>query len=238
MATTEKSLRTPRAPALLHGEDPSLLRRYSTGERLAHWGVAIAFILLFLSGLALFHPFFFWTSALFGGGQLMRVLHPFIGVALAALFYAYAARLWRDNRMTPGDWIWARRMFAYMNKRYEAVPEVEGKYNAGQKLMYWSMMVVIAALALSGVVIWQPYFAPAFSATARKGAGIVHAVSAFIMFVGIGVHVYAAYWTKGSMKAMTRGTVTRAWARAHHPGWYRRMTSPNPPDARTSGAGR
>jgi len=33
MATTEKSVRTPRAPARIHGDDPSLLRRYSTGER-------------------------------------------------------------------------------------------------------------------------------------------------------------------------------------------------------------
>jgi formate dehydrogenase subunit gamma len=237
MAAPEKTLRRPHVPTQLHGEDPNLLPRYATGERLAHWGVAIAFILLFLSGLALFHPFFFWTSALFGGGPLMRILHPFIGVVLVLLFYPYAARLWRDNRMLPSDWAWARNMFAYMNKRYEAVPEVEGKYNAGQKLMYWSMIVVIAALVLSGIVIWQPYFAPAFSPTLRKGAGIVHAVSAFIMFVGIGIHVYAGYWTKGSMRAMTRGTVTRAWARLHHPGWYRQMTGAST-DTSTSKAGR
>jgi len=205
------------------GDAPQLLTRYSHGERLAHWGIAIAYILLFLSGLALFHPFFFWTSALFGGGPLMRILHPFLGVALAIVFYPYAARLWRDNRMSPGDWRWVRTMFAYINRREAGVPEVEGKYNAGQKLMYWSMIFVIAALLLSGIVIWQPYFAPSFSATVREAAAIVHAISAFIMFVGIGIHVYAAYWTKGSMKAMTRGTVTRAWARMHHPGWYRQM---------------
>ena len=210
-------------PGEAPAEGPRLLLRYSTGERLAHWGVAIAYILVFLSGLALFHPFFFWTSALFGGGPLMRILHPFIGVALAVLFYPYAARLWRDNRMLPRDWAWVRAMFSYINRREAGVPEVEGKYNAGQKLMYWSMIGVIAALLLSGIVLWQPYFAPSFSATARQAAAVVHVISAFIMFVGIGIHVYAAYWTKGSMKAMTRGTVTRAWARMHHPGWYRQV---------------
>jgi formate dehydrogenase subunit gamma len=225
MASTEKSLLTKQPPSTVRSEDPTLLRRYSTGERLAHWGVAISYILLFLSGLALFHPFFFWTSALFGGGPLMRILHPFIGVVLAALFYPYAARLWRDNLMRPSDWAWVRAMFSYVNKREAGVPEVEGKYNAGQKLMYLSMIVVIAALLLSGVVIWQPYFAPSFSATIRKAAAVVHAISAFVMFVGIGIHVYAAYWTKGSMKAMTRGTVSRAWAKRHHPGWYRQMVS-------------
>jgi formate dehydrogenase subunit gamma len=203
--------------------DPNLLVRYSTAERLTHWGVAIAYILVFLSGLALFHPFFWWISGLFGGGTLMRIIHPFIGVALAVLFSLYAAKLIAVNRMTAVDWEWVRNAFAYMNKHH-ATEQETGKYNAGQKLMFWSMIVVIAALLLTGIVIWQPYFAPAFGRTARKAAAVIHAVSAFIMFIGIGVHVYAAYWTKGSMKAMTRGTVTRAWAKFHHPGWYRQVT--------------
>jgi formate dehydrogenase subunit gamma len=231
MATPETELHPtakpsqPKPPVRAPNDDQKagLLVRYSHGERLAHWGIAITYILLFLSGLAMFHPFFFWTAALFGGGTLMRILHPFIGVALAVLLSPYAARLWADNKLTPYDWKWARNMFAYMNKRSEHDENI-GKYNAGQKLMFWSMVLIIAALVVTGVVMWQPYFAPAFSRGTRKAAGVVHAISAFIMFVGIGVHVYAAYWTKGSMKAMTRGVVTRAWARYHHPGWYRRMT--------------
>jgi formate dehydrogenase subunit gamma len=39
------------------------------------------------------------------------------------------------------------------------------------------------------------------------------------------VHIYSAiFWVRGSMRAMTRGTVTHAWARHHHPLWYRRVT--------------
>jgi formate dehydrogenase subunit gamma len=205
-----------------------LVPRYSTGERLTHWAVAVAYVALFLSGLALFHPFFFWTSALFGGAPFMRVLHPFVGVALFVLFYAYAARLWRDNRFVPADLAWLRGMFRYM-KRKGADPYVDGKYNAGQKLMYWSMIGVIAVLAVSGVALWRPFFAPAFAADTRRLAAVVHAFMAFVMFVGIGVHVYAAYWTKGSMRAMTRGTVSRAWARFHHPGWYARVSGKERP---------
>ena len=223
MATPEKRLAPPTSPEI-DPENPNLLRRYTHAERLTHWAVAIAYILLFLSGLALFHPFFWWASALFGGGPLMRILHPFIGVALAVLFFAYASRLWHANRMTADDWNWVRNMHAYMNKHHD-VNDKTGKYNAGQKLMFWSMIAFVGALLVSGIFIWQPWFAPAFSAGVRKGAAIVHAVSAFVMFVGIGIHVYAAYWTKGSMQAMTRGTVTRAWARFHHPGWYREVTS-------------
>jgi formate dehydrogenase subunit gamma len=204
------------------GPSKDLISRYTHGERLTHWAVAVSYVALFLSGLALFHPFFFWTSALFGGPGFMRIIHPFLGVAFAVLFYAYALRLVRDNLFVPSDREWTRKMFDYMNKKEDV--RVEGKYNAGQKLMYWSMIVVIALLLVSGLLIWRPYFAPSVPVTLRRLGSVVHALMAFIMFVGIGIHIYAAYWTKGSMRAMTRGTVTRSWARFHHPGWYSKVT--------------
>ena len=207
---------------------PALLPRYSQGERLTHWAVAVAYVVLFLSGLAMFHPFFYWTSALFGGGPFMRIIHPFLGAAFGILFYVYALRLVRDNLLVPSDRKWLAGMFRYMNRKGDDVP-VEGKYNAGQKLMYWSMIVVIALLFLSGILMWRPYFAPGVAVGIRRFANVVHATMAFVMFVGIGVHVYAGYWTKGSMRAMTRGTVTRAWARAHHPGWYAKLVGKDAP---------
>jgi formate dehydrogenase subunit gamma len=205
-----------------------LITRYGHAERLTHWAVAVAYVALFLSGLALFHPYFYWLSALFGGGALMRTLHPFLGAAFAILFYAYALRLVADNRFNASDRLWLRSMFGYMNKHGQHVA-VEGKYNAGQKLMYWSMVIVIAALLVTGILIWRPYFAPGVPVNARRFSAVIHAIMAFIMFVGIGVHVYAAYWTKGAMRAMTRGTVSRAWARFHHPGWYAKVTGKDTP---------
>ncbi|HEX9242897.1 MAG TPA: formate dehydrogenase subunit gamma [Anaeromyxobacter sp.] len=206
----------------------NLVPRYTHVERLTHWGVAVAYVALFFSGLALFHPYFYWLSALFGGGPFMRILHPFLGVAFAFLFYAYALPLAKDNVVTPSDRRWLAGMFRYMNKAGEGEP-VEGKYNAGQKVMYWSMIAVIAVLLVTGVLMWRPYFAPGVPVGLRRAGGVFHAVAAFIMFVGIGVHVYAAYWTKGSMRAMTRGTVTRAWARFHHPGWYSKVAGKDAP---------
>ncbi len=208
-------------------QDPNLVLRYSHATRLTHWAVAVAYVLLFFSGLALFHPYFYWLSLLYGGGAFMRVLHPFLGVALAVLFYAYAARIWGENRLLDSDKKWLAGMFDIMNKKAE-IP-VEGKYNAGQKLMFWSMVWVILGLLLTGLVIWRPYFAPSFAVNVRRAAGVLHAFFAFVMFVGIGVHIYAAYWTKGSVRAMTRGYVTRAWARFHHPGWYHKLAGDEPP---------
>ncbi len=199
-----------------------LIVRHSPGERVSHWIVAVVFVFLFLSGLAMFHPFFFWLSFLFGGGQFMRWLHPLAGVLLAVLFYQYASWVWADNKWLPADDEWRQHMVEYMRLEVHA-PEGTGKYNAGQKLMFWSMVPIIGVLFVTGIVLWQPWFAPYFPAWLRRVAGILHAVSAFVMFVGIGIHWYAAYWTRGSIRAMVRGTVTRAWAKYHFPGWYREV---------------
>jgi formate dehydrogenase subunit gamma len=221
-------LQPRRAPQAFATErPPDAIRRYSEAERLTHWAVALLYLWLFFSGLALFHPYFFWISALFGSPTMMRILHPFFGVALAVLFFAYASRLWRDNLILASDRRWLRGMIAYMNGKDET--PVEGKYNAGQKLMYWSMIACVAALLLSGLVLWRPYLAPSFGLPARRAAALIHAVVAFVMFVGIGVHVYAALWTRGSMRAMTRGWVTRTWARYHHPGWYEKTVGKDAP---------
>ena len=207
----------------MSASDQQLIKRHGNGARVTHWAVAIVFTFLFLSGLALFSPFFFWLSYVLGGGALMRFLHPLTGAALVALFYPYAAMLVGDNRWLPNDSKWVAHMAAYMRKEHPDVGETH-KYNAGQKMMFWSMVPLIAVLAVTGVLLWQPWFAPHFSTGARRAAGLIHSICAFIMFVGIGVHVYAAIWTKGSIDAMIRGTVTRAWARFHHPAWEREVT--------------
>ncbi len=196
--------------------------RHGNSERIVHWMVAIAFLFLFFSGLALFSPFFFWLSALFGGGQFMRLLHPIAGVLLVLLFYPYAWKIRKDNAWTAVDAKWVEHSVAYMEKRVEF--HDTGKYNAGQKMMYWSMVPIIAVLFLTGITMWQPWFANSFPASLRRVTSLLHAVAAFVMFIGIGIHWYAAYWTRGSIRAMVRGTVTKTWARYHHPAWFRQIT--------------
>jgi len=45
-----------------------------------------------------------------------------------------------------------------------------------------------------------------------------------VLICSIIVHIYAAFWVKGSVRAMTRGTVTPGWAWKHHRGWFRELT--------------
>jgi len=57
-----------------------------------------------------------------------------------------------------------------------------------------------------------------------RAASLIHALAAFVLIAGVIVHIYAVIWVKGTLRGMTRGTVTRAWAKHHHPGWYREVS--------------
>lgn len=198
--------------------------RYNANERVTHWIVAITFLLLAASGLAFFHPAFWFLTSLLGGGVWARVLHPFIGVVMFVFFALMAMRYWSDNVIKPYDREWKKRLSDVINNRDHNLPEID-KYNIGQKQLFWTMIVTMVLLLVSGVMLWRPYFADAFPIPLIRIAAVVHAASSFILIIGIIVHIYSAiFWVRGSMRAMTRGTVTHAWARHHHPLWYRRVT--------------
>ncbi|MCU0733959.1 MAG: formate dehydrogenase subunit gamma [Methylotetracoccus sp.] len=198
-----------------------LLQRYNAGERLNHWITAITFLMLTFSGLALFHPSMFWFSQFFGGGTWTRILHPFIGVVMFISFSLLALKFWHHNLLSKNDVQWLKQIGDVVQNREDRLPEVD-RYNAGQKLLFWTMIATIPTLLVTGVIIWRPWFAHFFPIEVVRIAVLLHAVSAFVMISGIIVHIYAALWIKGTIGAMVRGTVSRAWAAKHHPGWYRR----------------
>src|ERR1700730_10130684 len=199
-----------------------LILRSSAAVRTRHWLVAIAFVLAALSGLALFHPALFGLSGLFGGGPWTRILHPFIGLFMVLVFVFLGIRMWRHNFMEPRDWEWLRRYRDVVTNREDRLPEV-GRYNAGQKLLYWVIVLCLAVLLLTGIVIWRVYFSFYFSIRVVRLAALLHSFCAFVLITSIIVHIYAAIWVKGSVHAMIRGTVTPGWAWRHHRAWYREM---------------
>lgn len=203
--------------------DQDLIERHKPAERVNHWITAITTILLALSGLALFHPAFFWLTNLFGGGTWTRILHPYIGVVLGFSFLLLAMRVRKDNHITANDRQWVRQIRDVVTNHDERLPEV-GRYNAGQKYLFWTWVWLIVLIVVSGIVIWQPWFAPLFPIAALRVGALVHAVAAFVFIAGVLVHIYAVIWIKGTLRGMTRGTVTRAWAKHHYPGWYREVT--------------
>lgn len=201
--------------------DPKDLQRYTASERANHWLVGICFILLALSGLAFFHPAFYPLVQFFGGGPWARILHPFIGVLMVLAFVIMFFRFAGLNWMTAADRAWLSRIGEMVDGNDHGMPE-QGKYNGGQKLMFWLMTLSMIVLVVSGVLMWRAQFS--FAVDVVRLASLAHAMVAVVMIVLILVHAYAAIWTKGTVRAMWYGTVTRAWAKQHHRAWYRQMT--------------
>ena len=204
--------------------NPKDLQRYSPQERANHWVVGICFILLALSGLAFFHPAFFPLSQLFGGAVWARILHPYLGVIMAVSFLAMFFRFRHLNAMTPADREWLNRVGEMVDGNDHNMPE-QGKYNGGQKVMFWALAVCVLLLVVSGVVMWRAWFS--LPVDLVRFGSVLHAATAAVMIALIFVHVYAAIWTKGTIRAMWYGTVTRAWAKQHHRAWYRQVTGDN-----------
>jgi len=198
------------------------VQRYATNERINHWFTAVCFVLLAASGLPFFHPNFWALSAVLGGGELSRFLHPILGVLMFLSFIIFALQKLGDNVMKSYDWQWMGRFGDVLANRDHDMPEI-GKYNAAQKLMYWFTVLFMVLLLVSGIVMWRQFFSHMFTIDALRLAALVHAVSGVLLIITIIVHVYAAIWVKGTMSAMSKGTVTRAWAKHHHPLWYRSL---------------
>ncbi|OLL31436.1 formate dehydrogenase subunit gamma [Burkholderia sp. SRS-W-2-2016] len=199
-----------------------LIVRYTPNERTNHWITALTFILLALSGLAMFHPAMTFLYFVLGGGQWTRILHPFIGCVMFISFLILALRFWHHNYLDKADIQWMKQMGDVLNNREDKLPAI-GRYNAGQKLLFFVMVICMILLLLSGIVIWRRYFSLYFPIEIIRLSSLVHAAAAFVLIVGIIVHIYAALWVKGSIGAMTRGTVTYGWARKHHPNWFREI---------------
>lgn len=203
-----------------------LIQRYNAAERINHWIVAICFVLLAISGLAFFYPAFFWLTGVFGTPQLARIIHPFVGVVMVLAFARQFFRYAHHNLINKEDVRWMMSVREVM--KGNEVGDT-GRYNGGQKGMFWLMVVCMILLLGSGFIAWRPYFAPLFPIPVIRIALLVHAASALALIAGIIVHVYAALWVQGTIRAMVEGVVTHAWAKKHHPRWFRQMTGQNTP---------
>src|SRR5262249_15312567 len=178
------------------------------------------FFLAMLTGFVLFTPYFFGLSALFGGGAMARFLHPWFSL-IFVVGVLFLLRAWQQRmRKEPGDEEWTNNFGAYI--RYEKELSEVGKYNAGQKMFFWAVVLGSLALLLSGIVMWFPTIFPYFM---RTIAYWLHEITFIAFVIGIIYHIYISTAAMpGTFRAMSRGTVTKQWARWHHPRWYREVT--------------
>lgn len=196
--------------------------RTSALMRINHWLTGGCFVLLVLSGLAMFHPLLFWLSNLFGGGQWTRAVHPWIGTVLLISYLGLIIQFWRDNLPSRGDVGWLAKIDRVVVNNEEGVPEVT-RFNAGQKLVFWGMAFLVPVLFFTGLIIWEVYFSSYTSIETQRIAVLVHSLCAIGAIILWMIHVYAAIWVSGSMRGMTQGYVTPGWAWRHHRLWLRRL---------------
>lgn len=201
-------------------QPPGTLARYTTAARINHWITAGCLILLALSGMALFHPSLFFLTSLFGGGAYTRAIHPWFGSVLLISFALLFIRFVRHNLWNRDDTRWMGAIRHVLANDEEHAPEA-GRYNAGQKLVFWAMTLLILVLFASGLVIWDTYFFTYTTIEQKRIAQLLHSLAA-VAIIGIWIiHVYAALWVRGTVQGMTRGVVSAGWSWRHHRKWLR-----------------
>jgi len=203
----------------LQTEQEEGIVRYSLGERLLHWFVALTFIYLLLTGFALGYPRMAWLYDILGGGQTVRFLHPIVGVGFTVGVLLMFVIWLRDMIFDAKDREWTRDLRNYVREGHSRV-DVE-RFNAGQKGYFWFAILTGVLLLVSGLPLWFPAL---MSAGWNQSARLLHHVLFLLTVGGFIIHVYmSTMMLPGTVPGMTTGRVTRAWAAWHHPSWYRKQ---------------
>jgi formate dehydrogenase subunit gamma len=203
---------------------PGHVLRYNFRERITHWIAAGSYIYLLMTGLAFWSPWCFWLAVVLGGGQVSRMLHPWIGlifsVCVAVMFVMWASQMNVDEN----DKNWFRSVGHYARNEDDQMPPA-GRYNAGQKSLFWGFVVCMVLLLLSGVVLWYPQYFAGHSVIAMRIAILIHASSALLTIGLFLIHVYMGVFAeRGALDSMVHGDVSMNFVKRYHRGWYKQIT--------------
>ncbi len=197
---------------------PADVKRYNLFEVVLHWLTFASFLICLGTGLAFAYPRLFWLTNFFGGPQTSREVHPWAGIAFAVGLLLMLLLWGLDELPAAGDMQWWRRLGAYVSLG-DAYHE-NGRFNAGQKLYFWVMLLAGVGLFASGLLLWQRDWS---GAEARSWMRLVHNVAFVGSFGFLMLHVYMSVaMYPGTLGAMLHGRVTRGWALLHHARWYRK----------------
>ena len=199
--------------------------RHKYPARVSHWFLVIAFFMTMFTGVAFFFPDFSWLHEILGTPQLARAIHPITGIIMFIAFIIMAFIYAHHNIPERNDIRWLKGIKEVLKGNEHSVA-YNGKYNLGQKMLFWTLILAMVTLLVTGLIMWRKYFSGYFSVTTLRIAILLHSASAFALFTGILVHMYMAFWVKGSIRGMVEGWVTVRWAKKHHPKWYREEVLP------------
>jgi formate dehydrogenase subunit gamma len=227
-----------RGPITIHGTPTGRrIERFTLVERAVHWSVAITFTTLAVTGLiltfgkALFLPLIGYT--LFSWLAIVaKNLHNFVGPILVILLPIMILLFMRENLFRAYDWAWLKKAGGMFSRTH--VPA--GKANAGQKILFW-IMVVAAGLTLvvTGLILDFPNFNQ--TRATMQVANVIHMIAGLAASILLAGHIYlGTIGMKGALDAMRTGYVDETWAREHHEYWYNdvkpgKVPAGNVPDA-------
>jgi formate dehydrogenase subunit gamma len=203
-----------------HGLSGAKILRFASFERFTHWLTASCFILLALSGLnisfgrALILPIFgaeaFSTLTAWGKMAHNYLAFPFM-LGLVIMFLIWV----KDNIPGKLDFVWIKKGGGLL-KNGEHPPAK--RFNAGQKGIFWIVMVGGFLMSLSGWFLLFPYI-PA-NVTALQFWTVIHAVIAMLFIAVMLAHIYiGSIGMEGAFDAMGTGEVDINWAKEHHSLW-------------------
>jgi formate dehydrogenase subunit gamma len=201
------------------GRSGRALVRFSGFERLVHWMTATCFIILAISGLnitfgnSLLLPLI-GPEAFTAWSQWAKYAHnylsfPFtLGVFLIFLMWI----VWNiPNRR---DIEWLRQGGGIVGGKH---PPAD-RFNAGQKMIYWIVVIGGTAVAVTGYILMFPFYGT--NIANMQLAQIVHSVVAVLFIAAMLGHIYiGTIGMQGAFEAMWDGTVDVNWAKEHHSLW-------------------
>ena len=223
------------------GRSGRTLLRFNVLERGNHWMVASCFIILGLSGLNLTFgrhillpivgPEAFTAISQWGKYAHNFLAFPFtLGLVVMLLIWV------KDNIPNARDIAWFKAGGGLIGNEH---PQA-GRFNGGQKMVFWITVLGGAVVAVSGYLLVFPFFF-----TGMEGmqlSHIIHSLLSVLMIAAMLAHIYiGSVGMDGAFDAMGTGQVDLNWAKQHHGLWAQEelakgRTAIQPPGAKASGA--
>jgi formate dehydrogenase subunit gamma len=201
------------------GRSNRTLVRFNAFERFVHWMTASCFIILVISGLnitfgkVLLLPII-GVESFTAWSEWAKYAHnylsfPFtLGVILIFLMWI-AGNI--PNRV---DVEWLKRGGGFVGRHKPPAY----RFNAGQKMIYWIVVLGGAVVAISGYVLMFPFYGTDIQS--MQAAQIAHGIVAMLFVAAMIGHIYiGTVGMEGAFEAMGTGTVDLNWAREHHSLW-------------------
>jgi formate dehydrogenase gamma subunit len=194
------------------------IQRFTWTERAVHLLRLIAFVILAVTGLIMAFNLHLWQELLFTSPKAMLDWHIWSGVIFIVTTFSGIALWFRDALFAAYDRDWVRRIGGYLGYKGE-VPA--GRFNAGQKMFYWYTTAFGIIMIITGVIL---IFKSVFSLSITCVTSTIHNLLGFVMIAGVVAHAYlGTIANPGTWRVLVDGSVTREWARHHHPNWYRAL---------------